>query len=259
MSMARNSSSSKASYAAALKTKPTDWHLEFSMDDHVLPLDLTIYGAIHQHEMRKKTGALPPSLIWQGVYTIKFKKVSGPLPSSDCTFMPLFLVGVYSTFVCLVARADGTENGTRNRSPSPGLSSLPEDAPPTKILRLLRVLYQLNALEAERSVFSGEKRNLPDAAFVNNKLTAKLTRQLEEPMIVARYGSLLSTNFLELKPVLSQFLPSRLGFRLATALSICFPLRYTLQFPAIYVIWLRPPHLEMAKSTGPCSRSFSSG
>lgn len=53
------------------------------MDDQVLPLDLTIYGAIHQHEMRKKTGATPPSMIWQGVYTIKFKKVSGPAPSAD--------------------------------------------------------------------------------------------------------------------------------------------------------------------------------
>jgi E3 ubiquitin-protein ligase TRIP12 len=74
---------SRSSYAAALKAKPNDWHLEFSMDDHVLPLDLTIYGAIHQHEMRKKTGALPPNLIWQGVYTIKFKKIAGPSASAE--------------------------------------------------------------------------------------------------------------------------------------------------------------------------------
>ncbi|KAJ7656329.1 hypothetical protein DFH06DRAFT_991588 [Mycena polygramma] len=152
----------RASYASALKAKPTDWHLEFSMDDQTLPLDLTIYGAMHQHEMRKKTGALPPNLIWQGVYTVKFKKVPGPLPA-----------------------ADGAEGSSKSRSPSPTLSSLPEDAPHAKILRLLRVLHQLNTLEAERSVFIGEKRNLPESAFVNNKLTAKLTRQLEEPMIVA--------------------------------------------------------------------------
>ncbi|KAJ6519112.1 hypothetical protein C8R45DRAFT_950282 [Mycena sanguinolenta] len=155
----------RASYASALKAKPTDWHLEFSMDDQVLPLDLTIYGAMHQHEMRKKTGALPPNLIWQGVYTVKFKKVPGPAPATD-------------------VRPEG-EGSSKSRSPSPTLSSLPEDAPHAKILRLLRVLHQLNALEAERSVFVGEKRNLPESAFVNNKLTAKLTRQLEEPMIVA--------------------------------------------------------------------------
>ncbi|KAJ7231897.1 hypothetical protein B0H12DRAFT_1262703 [Mycena haematopus] len=156
----------RASYASALKAKPTDWHLEFSMDDQVLPLDLTIYGAMHQHEMRKKTGALPPNLIWQGVYTVKFKKVPGPVPATD-------------------VRPEGGEGSSKSRSPSPTLSSLPEDAPHAKILRLLRVLHQLNTLEAERSVFVGEKRNLPDSAFVNNKLTAKLTRQLEEPMIVA--------------------------------------------------------------------------
>lgn len=74
----------KSSYAAALKAKPTDWHLEFWMDEHLLPLDLTIYGAIHQHEMRKKAGSQPSSAMWQGVYTVKYKKVSGPPPSQEC-------------------------------------------------------------------------------------------------------------------------------------------------------------------------------
>lgn len=79
---ARNS---KASYATAVKTQPSDWHLQFSMDDLALPLDLTIYGAIHQHELRKNMGSAPLSLIWQGVYTVKFKKVPGPLSSSEST------------------------------------------------------------------------------------------------------------------------------------------------------------------------------
>ncbi|KAI0306092.1 hypothetical protein B0F90DRAFT_1808594 [Multifurca ochricompacta] len=157
--------SGKGSYASALKAKQTDWHLEFSMDDHPLPLDLTIYGAIHQHELRKKKAgsgsALPPHLLWQGVYTIKFKKVSGPAGGSG----------------------ESSEPVTRSRSPTPSLSSLPEDAPHAKILRLLRVLHRLNVVEAERPHHSN--RSLSESAFVNNKLSAKLTRQLEEPMIVA--------------------------------------------------------------------------
>lgn len=153
----------RTSYAAALKAKPTDWHLEFSMDDNVLPLDLTIYGAIHQSETRKKGGVVQPSMIWQGIYTVKFKKVSGPLPSSETRI----------------------DEALRSRSSSPTLSSLPEDAPHAKILRVLRVLYQLNTLESERPVANSDKRRLPESAFVNNKLSAKLTRQLEEPMIVA--------------------------------------------------------------------------
>lgn len=86
----------------------------------------------------------------------------------------------------LAGRTD--EISSKNRSPTPSLSSLPEDAPHAKILRLLRVLHKINVSEAERMSFVGEKRNVPEAAFINNKLSAKLTRQLEEPMIVARYG-----------------------------------------------------------------------
>ncbi|KAI0042289.1 hypothetical protein FA95DRAFT_1500247 [Auriscalpium vulgare] len=163
----RDGPSGKSSYAAALKAKPTDWHLEFSMDDHPLPLDLTIYGAIHQHELRKKAAgdatSLPPHLLWQGVYTVKFKKVSGPAPAEGA--------------------GEGAESSSRSRSPALSLSSLPEDSPHAKILRLLRVLHKLNVAELERP--SVVKRNLPESAFVNNKLSAKLTRQLEEPMIVA--------------------------------------------------------------------------
>lgn len=148
-------SSSNISYAAAVKTSPSDWHLEFTMDNHPLPLDLTIYGAIHQAEARKKS-IVSPSLLWQGVYTIKFKKVAGPLPQSDTR--------------------DGTE---KPRAP---LSSLLADAPHTQIMRLLSVLHKLNEQELADAPFHA---TVSESAFVNNKLTAKLTRQLEEPMIVA--------------------------------------------------------------------------
>lgn len=92
-----------------------------------------------------------------------------------------------------IDRLDSIESSLKTRSPSPSISSLPEDAPHTKILRLLRVLNKLNTYESERSIFIGDKRNLPESTFVNNKLTAKLTRQLEEPMIVARYVHTLPT------------------------------------------------------------------
>ncbi|KAG1723840.1 uncharacterized protein EDB91DRAFT_1340148 [Suillus paluster] len=163
ISSSRPSNANKTSYAAALKAKPADWHLEFSMDDHLLPLDLTIYGAIHQHEIRKKLGPVPSSSMWQGIYTVKFKKVNGPPPSQE-------------------PRAD--TSASKIRSPSPTLSSLPDDAPHAKILRLLRVLHKLNAAEAQRPARPLDRRALSEATFINNKLTAKLTRQLEEPMIV---------------------------------------------------------------------------
>lgn len=67
-------------------------------------------------------------------------------------------------------------------------TSVPDDALHYKILRLLRVLHKLNAKGSEKLAFDREIRTLSDSSFVNNKLTAKLTRQLEEPMIVARYS-----------------------------------------------------------------------
>ena len=77
-------SGSRSSYAAILKTKPTDWHLEFSIDSYDIPLDATIYGAIYQHELRKGTGqSIHPAAIWSGMYTVKFKKVEGPPPPRD--------------------------------------------------------------------------------------------------------------------------------------------------------------------------------
>jgi E3 ubiquitin-protein ligase TRIP12 len=84
----------------------------------------------------------------------------------------------------LTARAD--TSASKIRSPSPILSSLPDDAPHAKILRLLRVLHRLNAAEAQRPARPLDRRALLETTFINNKLTAKLTRQLEEPMIVVR-------------------------------------------------------------------------
>lgn len=68
------------------------------MDEHKLPLDLTIYGAIHQQEARKKSG-LPPSMIWQGIYTVKFRKVPGPAPTPECEYHYLIGTCVCSTIL----------------------------------------------------------------------------------------------------------------------------------------------------------------
>lgn len=73
-----------------------------------------------------------------------------------------------------------------DRASSPSASAVPDDSPHSKILRLLRVLHKINTEVEDRLAFEAAIDTLPESAFVNNKLTAKLTRQLEEPMIVAR-------------------------------------------------------------------------
>lgn len=78
---------SRSSYASAVKAPPPDWHIEFAIEGHPIPLDTTVYGAIHQHEARKSN---KPSqylgTIWAGVHTVKFKKVSGPTPVVNSTW-----------------------------------------------------------------------------------------------------------------------------------------------------------------------------
>lgn len=170
--------SQRPSYAAAVKTRPSDWHLEFAMDGHVLPLDMTIYGAIHQHETRKSPGGVMPTNIWsRNDYTVKYKKVSGPRPVPDGeTIFTVYMA--YSNLLLIASDA-----AIRARSPVSILASLPDDAPHSKILKLLRVFHNLNVAIADDEIIGAQP--LSENAFVNNKLTAKLTRQLEEPMIVA--------------------------------------------------------------------------
>lgn len=86
-----------------------------------------------------------------------------------------------------IGRQETTDVPSRARSPVPALSSLADDVPHSKILRLLRVLHVMNAQIEDEGIENAQI--LPEAAFINNKLTAKLTRQLEEPLIVARYLS----------------------------------------------------------------------
>ena len=127
------------------------------MDDHPLPLDMAIYGVIHQHELCKKkvgpsdsgSSAFPPHLLWQGVYTIKFKKVPGPAEAAAAL---------------------------RHQNQSQGAAHLH---------RLCR-RFQKTRHTPRFSVCSVycTNRSLPESAFVNNKLSAKLTRPLEDPMIV---------------------------------------------------------------------------
>jgi E3 ubiquitin-protein ligase TRIP12 len=141
------------SYAGAVKTAPTDFHLEFTYGGKAISLDDTIYGAVHKNQPAGGTSTLGS---YGSAVVFKFRKVEGPA---------------------------STQTGGLD-APSPGsvLSTLPaafDPATPTaKILRLLRVLYNLSVDSVESKVDA----NL----FVNNKLTAKLTRQMEEIMIIAR-------------------------------------------------------------------------
>ena len=155
------------SYAAAIQTVPQDWHIEFSIDDHPIPNETTIYRAVHQ----SKSKLLDPSNrnIWSTIHTVKFKRVPGPPPADSSVMKPV---------------STNAESATIAGLPN----SLHAHPTTSKSLRLLNILHEMNANLDD--VLDDSKKNIhvkaePVAQFVNTKLTAKLNRQLEEPLIVA--------------------------------------------------------------------------
>ena len=161
------SSSGRAmSYAAAIQAVPQDWHIEFSINGQTLPNETTIYGAVLNN--KSDSADLAPRNIWSAIHTINFKRVPGPPPAE-------------STSLKSLTAADSMTN--------PGMPpSLHEHPTTSKILRLLNILHEMNAnLDdvLDDSKASTNVKAEPVAQFVNTKLTAKLNRQLEEPLIVA--------------------------------------------------------------------------
>lgn len=160
-------SSKPMSYSGALQAVPTDWHIEFSVDGKVIPNETTIYRAVHSSSLAADEQVTRS--IWSSVHPIKFRRVPGPPPPEPVGFSPSSDAGV-----------EADENGT------PG--SLAKHPITLSILRLLKRLHDLNANIDEVLVENKETLKLnvePLSQFVNTKLTAKLNRQLEEPLIVA--------------------------------------------------------------------------
>lgn len=148
------------SYAAAVQAVPQDWHLEFSIDDKPIPSDTTLYRAVHVN--RSGHSDSTARTVWSAVHTIKFKRVQGPRPTES--------------------------SAVPASAPTDGADSLHQHPATSTILRVLNILHELNANIEDILDESNESSRLnvePLSQFVNTKLTAKLNRQLEEPLIVA--------------------------------------------------------------------------
>lgn len=153
------------SYASALQAAPQDWHLEFSFNGQPIPSDMTVYRFIHFNQ--NQSSEVSARNIWSGVHTVHFKRASGPQKESTTL------------------------------SPSPEASSNDDFDVPASIARnpttasILQLLSLLHSLNSNIDDLLSEKKESiklvpePTSQFVNTKLTAKLNRQLEEPLIVA--------------------------------------------------------------------------
>ncbi|KAI9809580.1 MAG: hypothetical protein M1825_000012 [Sarcosagium campestre] len=156
-----------SSYAAAMQAIPQDWHLEFSIGNATVPNETTIYRAVHNNQIQSAdTGARG---VWQAIHTVQYKRVPGPPPPEPST---------------LTLTPDSATEVSSSGMPV----SLDKNPATSAILQLLNILHALNANLDDVLVDNKESLRLfvePLAQFVNTKLTAKLNRQLEEPLIVA--------------------------------------------------------------------------
>lgn len=156
------------SYAAAMASVPQDWHLEFCVDGKPVPSDTTVYRAVHHN--REHIEESHAKNVWTAVHTVTFKRVPGPPPAEQST----------------LANNGQEESSSENVLEIP--SSLNKDATTASILRFLRVLHEMNATIDDILTETRDPVNItpePLAQFINTKLTAKVNRQLEEPLIVA--------------------------------------------------------------------------
>ncbi|KAL8675106.1 MAG: hypothetical protein Q9168_000477 [Polycauliona sp. 1 TL-2023] len=155
------------SYAAAIQSVPQDWHIEFSIDGNTIPNETTIYRAVHAN--RPEHSDPGTRNVWSAVHSINFKRVQGP-PQPDS-----------SSIASATTPTPDSTGATKT-------TSLDEHLATSNILRLLNILHELNANIDDIMDESNDSTRLniePLSQFVNTKLTAKLNRQLEEPLIVA--------------------------------------------------------------------------
>ncbi|KAM0341894.1 hypothetical protein ACHAPU_009830 [Fusarium lateritium] len=161
------SSSRPMSYASALQAVPQDWHIEFNLDSKLIPNETTIYRAVHTSASNSDEHI--SRSLWSTVHPIKFKRVPGPPPAESLSF------------------TSNTEAEDEDEHGIP--ASLAKHPTTSSILRLLNILHDLNSNIED--VFVEKKNSViglnvePLSQFVNTKLTAKLNRQLEEPLVVA--------------------------------------------------------------------------
>ncbi|KAK3820529.1 MAG: putative ubiquitin-protein ligase Ufd4 [Linnemannia elongata] len=147
------------------------WHIQFSLHGTPISTDMTVYGAIHDYE-RKNNRTATSRGIWSSMYPIKYKRVDTPAPEHTSP----------------TAQTHGHEEVDLTFT-----ADMPKDlsqsADYASILGLLRVLHGLN--DDWRRFYGAEEQPPPvtqymdQQEFVNSKISAKVNRQLEEPLIVA--------------------------------------------------------------------------
>lgn len=132
-------------------------NIEFLINGEVVPNEITIYGAVYRSLQTRPDEIINPSKIWTGIHNVTYRKSAESVDKDVRMVSP----------VLLPAENDSDIYNSTTLS----------------ILKLLRVLSEMNSFAKDNLV--RDVLAIPEAKFRNWKLTVKLNRQLEEPLIVA--------------------------------------------------------------------------
>lgn len=153
----------KKSYASALRGRSGKWRIKFYLKDTLVSNDTTVYGAVHQYEMQTNRSSSSIRNIWVMSYPVRYEKVWEPTDESQDS-----------------QEAPSSSESAKQLANIDRPAELPEDSVCSRVLQLLAVLADIS----QTWINKGEGALLSQD-FVNRKLTAKMNRQLEEPLIVA--------------------------------------------------------------------------
>ncbi|KAI8393376.1 uncharacterized protein BYT42DRAFT_524387 [Radiomyces spectabilis] len=141
-----------------------EWKIQFSLKDTPISTDTTVYGAVHQYELRNKNPLTVSRNIWATAYPVSFERVWVPEVSNS-------------------AKVSSSDH-----QPVPQLANIQCSDVLSSNTDCVKVLGLLKALASLARIFecgASSDRRILVKDFVNRKLTAKMNRQLEEPLIVA--------------------------------------------------------------------------
>lgn len=140
-----------------LKTEqPQKRSFEFIVDNEVVPMEMTIYGAIYRSLQKFPDQVIDSSNIWSTLHNIQFRIVQRENEEN-------------SSSILQIIHGDNYDDSSSDC----GVTS--------NILSTLKSLFNINQL----AMMSKTHSPIPVEEFVNWKLTAKVNRQLEEPLVVA--------------------------------------------------------------------------
>ncbi|CAB3980054.1 E3 ubiquitin- ligase TRIP12, partial [Paramuricea clavata] len=177
-------------------------YLEIMIGDKVLPYNMTVYQAVKQYGQADEDkdqddeGALGRPSIWVGTHTIYYRACTGDTGEGSTSASSKNASTIYATPSKSTKKSQGKRNkdslGDNNNAASSSLSIVASTITSENELKdssmesihLLQTLFNLNTKWGTVYELDDRGALIPPAEFISTKLTAKASRQLQDPIAI---------------------------------------------------------------------------